>query len=238
MITELKVALVTGGNRGIGLETCRLLGRQGYRVLLTARRLDVGERAAEVLAAEGSDVRFHLLDVTDPDSIQQCVEFTKRELGRVDALVNNAGVLLDSSKRGASVFEAKATLLRESFETNTLAPLLVAQAFMPLMNGRNYGRIVNVSSGMGQLAEMGGQYPGYRISKTALNAITCILAKELEGTNIKVNSVCPGWVRTDMGGPNAPRTTEEAAASVVWLATLPDDGPSGGFFRDRRRIPW
>ncbi len=238
MTSDSKVALVTGGNRGIGFETCRTLGRLGFRVVLTSRRPDLGERATEALVAEGSDVVFQVLDVTDEKSIARCAEYSKRELGRVDALVNNAGIMLDSSKRGASILEAEAALIKESFETNTLGPLLVARAFVPLMRSRDYGRIVNLSSDMGQLSEMGGQYPGYRISKTALNAVTRILANELEGTNIKVNSVCPGWVRTDIGGRNAPRTVEEGADTVVWLATLPDDGPSGGFFRDRRPIPW
>jgi NAD(P)-dependent dehydrogenase (short-subunit alcohol dehydrogenase family) len=228
MTSNSKVALVTGGNRGIGFQTCRMFGRLGFRVVLTSRRSDLGERAAEALVAEGSDAVFQVLDVTDEKSIERCAEYAKRELGRVDVLVNNAGVMLDSSRRGASILEAEAALLKESFETNTLGPLLVAQAFVPLMRSRDYGRIVNLSSAMGQLSEMGGQYPGYRISKTALNAVTRILANELEGTNIKVNSICPAWVRTDMGGPNALRTTQESADTVVWLATLPDDGPSGG----------
>ncbi len=146
--------------------------------------------------------------------------------------------MLDSSKRGASIFQADASLLRETFETNTLGPLFVAIALVPLMRRNDYGRIVNVSSGMGQLSDMDGGYPGYRISKTALNAVTVILARELEDTNIKVNAVCPGWVRTDMGGASATRSPEEGADTIVWLATLPDDGPSGGFFRDRRPIDW
>ncbi|HSS66369.1 MAG TPA: SDR family NAD(P)-dependent oxidoreductase, partial [Gammaproteobacteria bacterium] len=143
-----------------------------------------------------------------------------------------------SSKHGESIFQAERELLRESFDVNTLGPLLVAKSLVPLMRRNDYGRIVNVSSGMGQLSDMDGGYPGYRISKTALNAVTVILARELEGTNIKANSVCPGWVRTDMGGDNAPRSPEQGADTIVWLATLPDDGPSGGFFRDRKRIAW
>ena len=127
-------------------------------------------------------------------------------------------------------------IVRRTFETNTLGPLMVSQALIPLMQGS--GRVVNVSSGMGQLAEMNGGYPGYRLSKAALNALTRILADELKGTGVKVNSVCPGWVRTDMGGADAPRTPKQGAETIVWLATLPDDGPTGGFFRDKQPIPW
>lgn len=238
MTGKPKIALVTGANRGIGLETCRQLGRLGHVVLLTSRNVEKGRKSVESLRSEGLDVRHGLLDVTDRDSIAECVRRVERDFGHLDVLVNNAGIMLDSSKRGASIFQAEAWLLRETFDTNTLGPLLVAQAFMPLMRGARCGRIVNVSSGMGQLSGMDGEYPGYRISKTALNAVTCILARELDGTGIKVNSACPGWVRTDMGGSRAPRSPEQGADTIVWLATLPDDGPSGGFFRDRESIPW
>ena len=238
MQSDMRIAVVTGANRGIGFETCRQLGRKGYRVILTARKSDPGEKAAGVLRSEGVDVDFRRLDVTDAASIATCAAAIGDDYGRLDALVNNAGIMLDSSKRGASIFEADPALIRETFETNTLGPMQVTNAMLPLMRRNAYGRIVNVSSGMGQLSEMDGQYPGYRISKTALNAITVILARELEDTNIKVNSMCPGWVRTDMGGSNAPRSPEEGADTIVWLATLPDDGPSGQFFRDRQSIDW
>ena len=233
-----RIALVTGGNRGIGFETCRQLGRKGLRVVLTSRKPETGERAADALRQEGLEVRYLQLDVTDADSIEACATSVDKDFGRLDVLVNNAGIMLDSSKRGASVFQADPGLIRETFETNTLGPLMVAKAMVPLMRRNGYGRIVNVSSGMGQLCEMDGGYPGYRISKTALNAVNVILARELEGTNIKSNSLCPGWVRTDMGGDKAPRSPEQGADTVVWLATLPDDGPSGGFFRDRKQIGW
>lgn len=233
-----KSALVTGANRGIGLETCRQLGLRGFRVILTARRAKAGEKAAAELRSEGIDVEVRQLDVTDPESIDACARSLDTDPGRLDVLVNNAGIMLDSSKTGASIFQVDTGLVRDTFETNTLGPLMVTKALVPLMQKNSYGRIVNVSSGMGQLSEMDGGYPGYRISKTALNAVTVILARELEGTNIKVNSVCPGWVRTDMGGDKAPRSPAEGADTVVWLATLPDDGPSGQFFRDRKPISW
>lgn len=238
MDTEKRIALVTGGNRGIGFETCRQLGRKGLRVILAARNAAAGERAAGILKSESLEVEFRLLDVSKVETIDACAESIDRDLGRLDVLVNNAGIMRDSSKRGASIFQADRELVRDTFDVNTLGPLMVANALVPLMRRHDYGRIVNVSSGMGQLSEMDGGYPGYRISKTALNAVTVILARELEGTNIKVNSVCPGWVRTDMGGDKAPRSPEQGADTIVWLATLPEGGPSGGFFRDRKRINW
>ncbi len=238
MGTEKRIALVTGGNRGIGFETCRQLGRKGLRVILAARNAAAGERAAGILKSESLEVEFRLLDVTKVETIDACAESIDRDLGRLDVLVNNAGIMRDSSKRGASIFQADRELVRDTFDVNTLGPLMVANALVPLMRRHDYGRIVNVSSGMGQLSEMDGGYPGYRISKTALNAVTVILARELEGTNIKVNSVCPGWVRTDMGGDKAPRSPEQGADTIVWLATLPEGGPSGGFFRDRKQINW
>lgn len=238
MTEDPKVALVSGASRGIGFETCRQLGRRGLRIVLTARNPQAGQRAAEKLASEGIEAHFGQLDVTDPDSIDACAREVGVSFGRLDVLVNNAGIMLDSSKRGASIFEAQAQILRQSFDTNTLGPLFLAKALVPLMRKNGYGRVVNVSSTMGQLAGMGGAYPGYRISKTALNAVTVILARELEGTNILVNSVCPGWVRTNIGGPKAPRSPDEGADTIVWLATLPDGGPSGKFFQDRREIDW
>jgi len=235
-MSNAKIAVVTGGNRGIGFETCRQLAKQGLHVVLTSREPEKGQRAVETLSSEGLNVTHHPLTVTDTDSVAQLAAFLQDEFGRVDALVNNAGVYLDAE--GSSVFEAEIDTLRQTLETNVYAPLQLAQAIVPMMRQQNYGRIVNVSSGMGQLTQMGGGAPGYRLSKTALNALTRILAAELEGTNILVNSVCPGWVRTDMGGESAPRSPEQGADTIVWLATLPDGSPTGGFFRDRAPIPW
>ena len=234
-----KMAVVTGGNRGLGLEACRQLARAGAKVVLASRDPEKGETAAAALRGEGLDVTPHPLDVTDPMSIERLARFIERQFGRLDILVNNAGVFEDSSggePEGASAFRSDPAIVRRTFETNTLGPLMVSQALIPLMQGG--GRVVNVSSGMGQLAEMNGGYPGYRLSKAALNALTRILADELEDTGVKVNSVCPGWVKTDMGGPDAPRTPEQGVETIVWLATLPDDGPTGGFFRDKQPIPW
>jgi len=232
------IAVVTGAYRGLGLETCRQLGELGYRVVLTARREPDGRAAAEGLAGRGLDVGFHALDVTDAASVRKLADDLRAEFGRIDCLVNNAGIFPDPApgSEAASIFRADLDTIRRGLETNTLGALQMCQALIPLMQGR--GRVVNVSSGMGQLSEMNGCCPAYRLSKTALNAITRILADELRGTGIKVNSVCPGWVRTDMGGLEATLSVEEGARGIVWAATLPDDGASGGFFRHGEPIPW
>lgn len=237
-MNESPIAVVTGAYRGLGLETCRQLAELGYRVVLSARREAEGRAAAEGLAGRGLDVQFHALDVTDADSVRRLADDLRDQYGRIDSLVNNAGIFPDPEpgSEEASVFRARLDTIRRGLEINTLGALLVSQALIPLMDGR--GRVVNVSSGMGQLSEMNGCCPGYRLSKTALNAVTRILADELRGTRVKVNSVCPGWVRTEMGGPEATLSVAEGARGIVWAATLPDDGPSGGFFRHGEAIPW
>ncbi|HOB60577.1 MAG TPA: SDR family oxidoreductase [Candidatus Competibacteraceae bacterium] len=236
------VAVVTGANRGLGLETARQLAKRDIRVIVTSRNANRGEAALDRLLAEGLDVLFHPLDVVAEGSVAELGAFIHSRCGRVDILVNNAGVFLDShggdEVGSSSVFTTSLETLTMTLKTNLYGPLLLAQELVPLMKQQRYGRIVNVSSGMGQLSEMEGKSPAYRISKTALNALTRILAAETQGHNILVNSVCPGWVRTDMGGPQAERTVEQGVAGIVWAATLPDDGPTGGFFRDGAAIPW
>lgn len=239
MNTTKKIAVVTGANRGLGFETCRQLAKQGIQVILTSRDEAKGKAAVEKLQADGLDVAYHQLDVTNPESIEGLAQFIKNEFGQLDILVNNAGIVLDPlGELDDSIFNANVDTLRKTMDTNVYGPLLLCQALIPLMKPHNYGRVVNVSSGAGQLSEMNSGYPKYRISKTSLNAVTRILANELKGTNILVNAVCPGWVRTDLGGPNATRTVEQGAETMVWLATLPDDGPTSGFFRDRQPIDW
>ena len=235
MSVTKRIAVVTGGNRGIGFETCRQLAKQEIQVILTSRESAKGKAAAEKLQAEGLDVSYYSLDVTDADSVQRLAQFIKNEYGQLDILINNAGVLLDSSD---SVLNTKFDTLHQTIDTNLYGPFLLCQSLIPLMEKHKYGRIVNVSSGAGQLSDMNSGYPSYRISKTALNALTRVLGNELKGTNILVNSVCPGWVKTDMGGANASRTPAQGADTIVWLATLPDNGPTSGFFRDRQPIPW
>jgi NAD(P)-dependent dehydrogenase (short-subunit alcohol dehydrogenase family) len=234
---DKRIAVVTGANRGIGLEICRQLGRRGeIRIILTARDETKGQVAARKLRDEGLDVEFRPLDVTSDQGIQAIAGWLETSCKRCDILVNNAGILADP--RGSRFLDSRPAIYRQTLETNVFGPLLLAQALVPLMKKKRYGRIVNVSSAQGQLSDMGIGTPAYRISKTALNALTCVLAAELTGSGILVNSMCPGWVRTDMGGPGAPRTVQQGADTAVWLATLPDGGPTGGFFRDREPIAW
>jgi NAD(P)-dependent dehydrogenase (short-subunit alcohol dehydrogenase family) len=232
MVENRRVALVSGGNRGIGLEICRQLAARGIAVILGSRNEEGGKEAAQKLSG---NVVVHQLDVADEESVGRLASFVEEEFGRLDVLVNNAGISNDQGQRGA---DADLDLVREALEANLFGAWRLCEMAIPLMQREGYGRIVNVSSGMGALDDMGGGSPGYRISKTALNALTRILASELRGSGILVNSVCPGWVQTDMGGSRAPRPIEDGADTPVWAATLPNNGPTGGFFRDRRPIPW
>ena len=236
MAASPRIALVTGGNRGIGYEICRQLAQHGLVVVLTARDATKGKAAAKALQDEGLKVEFHRLDVTSCRSIRACVAAVAERLGRIDVLVNNAGIMIDP--RGSRFLDSKLDTYRDTLETNLYGPLQLAQSVVPLMKANRYGRVVNVSSGLGQLSEMGAGTPAYRLSKTALNALTRMLAAEFRESNILANSMCPGWVRTDMGGAGATRTPQQGADTALWLATLPDDGPTGGFFRDRQPIPW
>lgn len=256
-------ALVTGGNRGMGLEVCRQLGRLGMRVLLTARDIAEGAKATAALHAEGLDVTFEPLDVTSQESIDNLADRLERQGTRLAALVNNAGIALEG-------FDAN--VAERTIAVNFLGAMHVTGRLLPLME--EHGRIVMVSSGVGELEGLSpalrqrfdppppkeelvallrafvddvrsGQYaqkgwPGsaYRMSKVGLNALTRLLAGELKPRHVLVNAVCPGWVKTRMGGAQAPREVEEGADTIVWAATLPPDGPSGGFFRNRRSIPW
>ncbi len=238
-----RVALVTGANRGIGYEIARQLAEKDITVLIGARNEKKGAEARDRLADMGLDVQFVLLDVTDQTTIQAAMGKIKDNFRRLDVLVNNAGISVDSKTR---ILELSVGLFENTLQTNAFGPLLLSQACVPLMKKNGYGRIVNMSSTLGSLTDIlnpDSSYsevlsPAYRLSKTLLNGITVLLAKELQGTNILVNSVCPGWTRTQMGGEHAPVMPEQAASTPVWLATLPDDGPTGGFFRERRPVPW
>ena len=227
---------MSGANRGIGYEICRQLARQGITVVLTSRSAAKGRAAVKTLAEEGLEVDHHPLDVTNAVGIRALSGYVAKRYGRLDILVNNAGVLLDP--HGSRIADARPPIWRETLDTNLFGPLQLTQALLPLMRKHAYGRIVNISSGLGQLAAMGSGTPAYRVSKTALNALTATLAAELAGTGILVNAACPGWVRTAMGGSGAPLSVEEGADTPVWLATLPDGGPTGGYFKERKRIPW
>jgi len=231
-----RIAVVTGGNKGVGFALCRRLAGEGCVTVLTARDERKGRAACAKLEKGGFPVRFHPLDVREEASARALAVFAEKEFGRLDILVNNAAVLNDRSKSALAIDMLS---LQESLDTNLYGPLRVAQALVPLMKKNGGGRIVNVSSWFGSLAEMhGGGYAGYRVSKACLNALTRILAAELKGAGILVNAACPGWVRTDMGGSGAPLSPDEGADTPAWLALLPDGGPTGGFFQGRKAYAW
>lgn len=227
-----KIALVTGANKGIGFEAARQLARKGFRVFLGARKVKAG-RAAAARIAEGK-VTFLEIDVADPASIRCAAEEFSGQADHLDALVNNAGVLLDEDK---SALTLTAQIFDETLRTNTLGPWLVAQAFLPFLQKSDAPRIVNVSSSSGQLdGGADGWAPAYSVSKTALNGVTIQLAAALP--KFAVNCVCPGWVRTEMGGAGATRSVAEGASGIVWLAADAPQNLTGQFLRDRKVIPW
>ena len=227
----MSVALVTGSNRGIGREVARQLVASGHEVIVTSRSADKARRAATELGA----AFHHVLDTSDAASIAALIGFVKKEIGRLDILVNNAAILGDEN---ANIVDVDASDFESVWRTNTLGPFLLIKGLADLLRKSGHGRIVNVSSGAGQLSSMKNYAPSYSTSKAALNALTVMFANSLKSDRILVNSICPGWVRTDMGGSAAPSSVEEGADSILWAATLPDNGPTGGFFRDRKPIPW
>lgn len=232
-MTEQPVALITGGNRGLGRETARQLAALGYHVLLGSRDLEAGRTIASELSGSVEAVE---LDVTSSEQTARLRGVVER-LGRLDALVNNAGITGRSPYR-TSILDLDLGDLEHVLDVNVAGALRVSSAVVPLMRARGRGCVVNVSSGMGQLSDMGQGAPAYRLSKTALNAFTRVLSQELSETRIRVNAVCPGWVRTDLGGPNASLSVEEGVRGIVWAATLGEDGPTGGFFRHGKPIDW
>lgn len=235
-----KVALVTGANRGIGLEIARQLGKQGLTVVLSARDQQKADKAAETLKKEGIDAYGVALEVTSEKDVAKLPEFFSKKFGRLDVLVNNAGVLLD---RNGPV---TADTLRKTYEANTIAPYAITDALLPLIKKSPAGRIVNQSSILGSqkansdVDMIGTDWlsPAYNSSKAALNTLTIILARQLDGTNVKVNASHPGWVKTDMGGEGAQLEIEDGAKTAVRLATLPDNGPTGGYFHMNDQLPW
>jgi len=230
-MSEMKVALVTGANKGIGFEVARQLASRGWRVFVGARNSEAGEEAAEKI---GGSARFLHMDVSDPESIRNAARELGSQTDRLDVLVNNAGIVLDWN---GAVLDLKPETLEATLRTNLFGPLLVSQALVPLLRKSDSPRIVNVSSGAGQLSEgLQSWAPAYSISKTALNSLTQQLAAALP--DFAVNSVTPGWVRTDMGGASAPRSVEEGADTIVWLATEAPQSLTGKFIRDREVIEW
>jgi NAD(P)-dependent dehydrogenase (short-subunit alcohol dehydrogenase family) len=233
-MSGIAIILVTGGNRGIGFEICRQLAVRSAQVILTARSSEAGREAVKKLAADKRKAEFHSLDVANAESVKNLRDYVERTFGRLDVLINNAGILAQEDTGGLQV---DLETVRSTLETNTLAPLRLAQTLSPLLKRSQKARIVNMSSGMGALEGMGGDHAAYRISKAALNAVTNVLAAELRG-QAAVNSMCPGWVKTDMGGPGAERDVAQGADTAVWLALDAPQTLTGHFLRDRQVIPW
>ena len=231
-----KIAAVTGANRGIGFEIVREMSKiKGMTLILTSRDKGNGLTAVTNLKNEGSVVDYCQLDVTDINSIKHFYHYILKQYGKLDILINNAGISLDKAARGTKI---DIKTVRETMETDFYGPLYLCQTFIPLMEKNNYGRIINISSGLGQLNNMNAGYLSYRVSKTSINVLTRVFAAESRSKNILINSMSPGWVKSDMGGMNAPRSLEQGADTAIWLATLPDNGPTGKFFEDRKEIPW
>jgi NAD(P)-dependent dehydrogenase (short-subunit alcohol dehydrogenase family) len=244
-MSNLPLALITGGSRGLGYETARQMGRLGYRLFLASRTQSRLDAAAQTLRAEGCLVNAHAFDIQDADSIQSLVDAVKGNDASIDVLINCAGVMFEAgdgkgvqSEIGsiASVLRSPEKNVTDTIAINMIGTWSVTRALAPYL--ARGARIVNVSSSMASLGEMGPGYYGYRASKAGINVFTRTLAYEMRPRGILVNSVCPGWVKTNMGGPGAKRDVAEGAAGIVWAATLPPDGPTGGFFRDGKAIPW
>ena len=234
-MAEQRIALVTGGNRGIGMEVWRQLATLGIRVIMGSRDQEKGVGAAKQLTAGGLQIEVRQLDVASVQNVRECMNWVRRDIGRLDILVNNAGIMLEEDEDDPL---EELEIVRDTMQTNVYGPFLLSRLAVPIMKSRRYGRIVNLSSGMGSLVEIGAGYFAYRLSKAGINVLTRVVAAETEGMGILVNSVDPGWVQTGMGGRSATRTVEKGAETVVWLATLPDSGPTGTFFRDRKPIAW
>jgi NAD(P)-dependent dehydrogenase (short-subunit alcohol dehydrogenase family) len=228
-----QIALVTGANKGIGYEIARQLGKKGFHVLVGARNPDAGNEAVASLKQAGASAEFVHIDVTDPKSIHQAAKEVAAKYDHLDALVNNAAIMEDDK----NILDVEDDTVLGTFTTNTLGPLRVTQAFSPLLKKSSHATVVNMSSGLGQLSDMADTYPAYSVSKTALNAVTRQFAAVLKD-KVTVNSVCPGWVKTDMGGPNAPRSVEQGADTVTWLVTEAPRDLTGKFLRDRAVIAW
>lgn len=230
-----QIALVTGANRGLGLGVVKRLLKAGNKVILTSRNEQKGKQAADEVQNQYQDIYYHQLDVSSEESIRKCVNWVESEFGRLDILINNAGINYDTWQ---NAINADLEESRKTMDVNFFGPWRVSQAFFELLKKSEHPRVVNVSSGSGSLTREESGTPAYSTSKAALNMLTIKLAHSTNYFNIKVNSVCPGWVRTDMGGSDATRSIEEGAESIVWAAEIDDDGPTGGFFRDGERLDW
>jgi NAD(P)-dependent dehydrogenase (short-subunit alcohol dehydrogenase family) len=229
-----KIALISGANRGIGLEIGKQLLKIGWSVVFTARNMQEGRPLVNKIREEWKTAWFHQLDVIDEQSVSDVADYVKDTFGSLDVLINNAGIMIEENHRA---MDLELEDLHKTMATNFYGPLMLTRTMVPLLKDSKDARVINVSSRMGQLSGMGGGYAAYRISKTALNALTVVMAKELFEEGIRINTICPGWVRTDMGGPNANKSLQEGADTAVWLATA-DEIEDGKFYAERQIIPW
>lgn len=233
-MTQQKIALVTGGNRGIGLATVEGLVKSGFQVILGSRRLESGKLALEYLEEYGEEIDLMQLDVRDDENVRKAAKYVNKTYGKLDVLVNNAGII---GKSKESLSTSDLSDIKDVMETNYYGPMRMSKAFLPLLQKAEGARIINVSSGMGALGDLFGGYAGYRMSKAGLNAQTIMLSNDLHGLGIKVFAMCPGWVRTEMGGAEAQRTPDQGADTIIWLANSPD-AITGKMYRDRMVISW
>jgi len=229
-----KIALISGANRGLGLEIGKQLLEIGWNVVFTARNMHEGRPLVNKLRETWKTAWYHQLDVTDEQSIIDVADYVEDTCGRLDVLINNAGIMIEENHRA---MDMELEDLHKTMATNFYGPLMLTRTMVPSFKESKDARVINISSRMGQLSGMGGGHAAYRISKAALNALTVVLARELEGKGIKVNTMCPGRVCTDMGGPNAEKSIKEGADTAVWLATA-DKIENGKFYADRKVIPW
>lgn len=234
-LPNVKVALVTGANRGIGYAVARQLALNDFKVILTSRVPAKGQDATEHLKDEGLDVIYHELDVTDPASVAQLKRWVTDKFDRLDVLVNNAGVYLDE---GNLLLDVDDEIVYRTLDVNLMGTYRMCKAFVPMMVTNSYGRVINLSSGYGAMDAMSARTGSYKISKLGINGLTRILADEVDESQVKINAVDPGWVHTEMGGPSAPRTPEQAADTIVWLAMADEYGESGKFWFDRQKRDW
>lgn len=235
-----KIAVITGANRGIGYGVAKALAEKSYTVVMVGRDANKLEQAAESLKTMNPDVEFSVADISSTEQVLALAAKLKEKYTAIDVLINNAGVIIESDQTGApsDIAHVDPETVLTTLNINTVGALRMTQALLPMLQNAPAARIVNISSGMGGIKEMDGGWPGYRLSKAALNALTKVTAAETMNTKIKVNSVCPGWVRTELGGANAERSVEETVPGIIWAAELDDDGPNGGFFRDGQPIEW
>jgi NAD(P)-dependent dehydrogenase (short-subunit alcohol dehydrogenase family) len=239
-MTDTRIAIVTGANRGMGFETSRQLGKLGFKVVMGCRDPLAGASAAKLLVAEGLDVEPFRLDLTRSEDIATLAAYGRRHLRRVDVLINNGGIYLEgagsSGDKRISAFEARLENVWATLNTNLIGPFALSREIIDQMRAQGHGRVVNLTSALGQLSDMGGGAPGYRFAAVGINAMTKMFAEELRGTDVLVNSVDPGWVQTH--SPEATRTVEQGVSTTIWLATSPVGGPTGQFFRDKEPVPW